>query len=286
MSTFSIAGLQLALAAGDNVSALCHQVRAVKRRFSWIQMVLIGELAAFGPEVKRAQPLPGPTEDVFAALARETGLWLIPGTLYEQLDGAVFNTAPVIAPTGEVVARCRKLFPFLPYEKNVTPGETFTTFDIEGVGRFGVSICYDMWFPEITRSLVCQGAEIILHPSLTNTIDRDVELSIARANAAINQCYFFDINIASPMGLGRSIVAGPGGEVIHQAGHGHEVITVEADLAYVRRVRERGWNGLGQTLKSFRDTPLRFPAYGPDRTSSALSALGPLRPPPSGEGDA
>ena len=69
-------------------------------------------------------------------------------------------------------------------------------FDVPSVGRFGVSNCYDMWFPETTRTLAAMGAEVILHPSMTNTIDRDVELAIARTNAAINQCYFFDINVA------------------------------------------------------------------------------------------
>jgi predicted amidohydrolase len=51
-----------------------------------------------------------------------------------------------------------------------------------------------MWFPETTRQLAALGAEVILHPTMTDTIDRDVELPIARANAAMNQCYFFDVN--------------------------------------------------------------------------------------------
>jgi len=279
LTRFAIAGLQLELAAGDNVAALCEEVRIIKRRFPWVHMVVIGELAAFGPNTTRAQAMPGPAEETFAALAKETGLWLLPGSLYENLNGAVFNTAPVINPAGEVIARCRKMFPFLPYEKNVTAGEEFTTFDIEGVGCFGVSICYDMWFPETTRSLVCQGAEVILHPSLTNTVDRDVELSIARANAAMNQCYFFDINTGNPMGFGRSIVAGPGGEILHQAGTGREIIPIEVDFEYIRHVRECGWQGLGQPLKSFRDHTGRFPAYGAKSNSSALSKLSPLTMP-------
>src|SRR3546814_6706229 len=84
-----------------------------------------------------------------------------------------------------------------------------------------------MWFPETTRSLVALGAEVILHPTLTNTIDRDAELAIARASAATNQCYFVDINVAGALGVGRSVVCGPGGEVIHQAGSGREVRSEE-----------------------------------------------------------
>ena len=96
---------------------------------------------------------------------------------------------------------------------------------------------------------------------MTDTIDRDVELPIARANATINQCYFFDINGVGDCGTGRSIVVGPSGYVIHEAGGGEETIPVEIDLSRVRREREVGIRGLGQTLKSFRDRPVEFPVY-------------------------
>jgi predicted amidohydrolase len=181
------------------------------------------------------------------------------------------------------------MYPFTPYERGVSCGEDFCVFDVPGVGRFGLSICYDMWFAETTRTLAWMGAEVILHPSMTNTIDRDAELSIARASAATNQCYFLDINVAGGLGYGRSIVAGPGGEVIHQAADGREIIPVELDLAYVRRVRETGWNGLGQPLKSFRDGGRTFPPYDGAQRSEALDRLGPLTrpgdPPPTPGGN-
>ena len=155
-------------------------------------------------------------------------------------------------------------------------GEEFTVFNINGVGCFGVSICYDMWFPETTRTLVSMGAEVILHPSLTNTLDRDAELAIARSSAVTNQCYFFDINSAGKLAFGRSIIAGPGGEIIHQAGAGREIIPIEIDLEYVRRVRTQGWHNLAQPLKSFRDHKTPFPIYQNHNNSSALTELGPL----------
>ena len=145
-----------------------------------------------------------------------------------------------------------------------------------GGGRLGFSICYDLWFPEITRSLACMGADALLCPSLTNTIDRDVELSMARASAASNQCYVINVNAGTPMGVGRSIVCGPGGEVIHQAGPGYEVFVVDLDFDYVARVRRQGWHGLGQPLKSFRDNRVKFPAYQDARESPSLKELGPL----------
>ncbi|MDI1364853.1 MAG: carbon-nitrogen hydrolase family protein, partial [bacterium] len=140
----------------------------------------------------------------------------------------------------------------------------------------------DMWFPETTRALTWLGAEVILHPGMTNTIDRDAELAIARASAATNQVFFVDINVAGSLGVGKSAVFGPGGEVIHQAGAGHEVIAVELDLDQVGRVRERGWHGLGQPLKSLRDTPIAYPQYRDGFAASpAFAGLGPLEKPRS-----
>ena len=277
---FGIAGLQLAHAPGDNLQRIAAEIGTVARRFPWVRMVLLGELGCFGASTGQAQCLPGDAEALLCALAREHGLWLVPGSLYERRGDLVFNTTPVIDPEGTVVARYRKMFPFLPYERGVAPGDEFVVFDIPGAGRFGVSICYDMWFPETTRSLASLGAEVILHPTMTNTVDRDVEIAIARASAATNQCYFVDINVAGELGVGRSVVCGPGGEVIHQAGEGREVIAFEVDFAYLRRCRDSGWRNLGQPLKSFRDHPVVYPAYGAARApSAAFDALGPLRLP-------
>lgn len=277
---FGIAGLQLALTQGDNLDALVAEISSVARRFPWVRMILLGELCGFGANTGLAQRLPGDAEATFCRVAAECGLWIIPGSLYETHGGAVYNTTPVIDPNGQVIARYRKLFPFRPYERGVEPGNEFVVFDVPDAGRFGISICYDMWFPETTRSLCSLGAEVILHPTMTNTIDRDIEIAIARASAATNQCYFVDVNVAGDLGVGQSVICGPGGEVIHQAGVGREIMPFEVDFAYLRRCRERGWQGLGQPLKSFRDNAVVYPAYGAARAdSAALAALGPLELP-------
>ena len=223
---------------------------------------------------------PVPPKRSFRASRARTRVWLIPGSMFERSGADVFNTASVINPAGNVVARYRKVFPFYPYEEGVKAGDSFCVFDVPGAGRFGISICYDIWFPETTRALAWQGAEIVINTSLTNTVDRDVELSLARAAAASNQCYVFNVNGAGVLGYGRSIVCGPGGEVLYQAGAGREVLALELDLDQVRNVRERGWNGLGQVLKSFRDHPIAYPQYQQGAESTALGALGPLAKPP------
>ena len=120
------------------------------------------------------------------------------------------------------------------------------------------------------------GAEVILHPSLTGTIDRDIELSIVRATSAINQCFMFDINGLGAGGFGKSIVCGPEGRVLYQAENNEEIIPIEIDLERVRRSRESGVLRLGQPLKSFRDHLVNFSIYTPGMKHEYLESLGPL----------
>ncbi len=282
MSRFSIAGLQLELSGQDNLYVIQKEIEAVKTSFPWVDMVVLSELSTFGPSPSRAQPSGGEAEQFYCGIAEKHNIWLIPGSIHESIGDKVYNMAPVINPRGEVVERYRKIFPFYPYEKGITAGDQFVVFDIPDVGRFGVSICYDQWFPEITRTLTWMGAEVILCPTMTGTIDRDLELSISRTNAAIGQCYFFNINVAGNLGNGRSIVVGPDGAVIHQAQTGREVIPIEIDLDLVRRVRKRGSLGLGQVVKSFRDNTVKFPPYRENHDESiGFAELGTLSMPGS-----
>jgi predicted amidohydrolase len=284
MKPFSIAAIQMRILPQDNVERLCTRVELALAAFPWIQMVVLSELASLGPGLHHAQPLPSPIEDRYRRLAAQHQIWLIPGSLYERLDGLVYNTTPVISPDGTVVARYRKMFPFTPYELGVTPGTEFVVFDVPEAGRFGLSICYDMWFPETTRTLAAMGAEVILHPSLTPTIDRDVELAIARAAAATNQVYVFDVNGLEAGGNGRSVVVDPTGAVLYQAGEGPQIIPLEIDFDLVRRGREAGLRGLGQPLKSFRDQPMAFSVYDPKQRDRFpfLESLGPVQKPHRG----
>ena len=134
--------------------------------------------------------------------------------------------------------------------------------------------------------MVSMGAEVILHPTMTDTIDREVELSIVKASAAMNQCYFFDINGIGDGGCGRSIVADPSGYVLHEADCSAQIIPIEIDFDRVRRERERGLRGLGQTLKSFRDREVAFSVYGDSEDAGAyLRTLGTLKKPGRGSND-
>ena len=280
MSHLAIAGLQLELAVEDNLALIEREIDLVKQRFPWIQMVVLPELCIFGTGTELAVKLPGEVEKCLQESARKNDVWLIPGSILEKCDGNVYNTAPVINPAGEVVARYRKHYPFLPYEKGVTAGDQFVVFDVPGAGRLGLIICYDMWYPEMVRQLAWMGAEAIIVPTLTNTNDRQIELSIAQTNAAISQVYMVNINSAGRLAYGRSIIVGPDGTVLHQASSSREIIIAELDFDHVRRVRERGmYGGLAQPLKSFRDSKLVYPVYQEGAGPGAFADFGDLEVP-------
>lgn len=264
--------------AHSNVPMMKYKLDLLMSIYPWVQMVMFSELCARGPLTAYAETLEHYDKE-FSEMAKKHKIWLLPGSVFEKSNGKIYNTASVYTPDGSVAGRYRKMFPFYPYEEGVDSGHEFLTFDVPNVGRFGVSICYDMWFPETSRTLATMGAEVILHPTLTNTIDREVELSIVRATAATNQCYIFDINGLEAGGNGQSIICGPDGRVLYQAHTSDEIIPLEIDLERVKMSREKGTLRLGQTLKSWRDRKVDFDIYQAGRHFPYLDDLGPLEKP-------
>lgn len=278
MTPFGIAGIQMNLQHGNNVDAIEEKINLLMCLYPWVEMVIVSELAAHGPLDSFAETMPGITEERFCTIAKKHNIWLIPGSFFELKNDAIFNTAPVINPQGEVIARHRKLFPFRPFEEGVEAGDEFVVFDVPGAGRFGLCICYDMWFPEVLRTLTSMGAEVILHPVLTGTNDRDIELNLARSSGALFQSYIIDINGLGVGGIGQSCIVDPAGRVVYQAGATDEFLVTELDFDSVRRQREVGLRNLGQPLKSFRDSNISFTVYNKtQQANNYLNSLGPLQ---------
>src|SRR4051795_6108242 len=154
-----VAALQTAGVPADpaaTLEQLERNVRTLRSTFDGLQLV-----AAPAPHPRARPPLleedgvspgelavdvPGELTERLGALAQETGLWLIPGSVYERVGEGVANTAIVLSPTGELVASYRKGFPRAPNEPT-QPGPSPGCFDIPGVGRFGLAICHDGAFP-------------------------------------------------------------------------------------------------------------------------------------------
>jgi predicted amidohydrolase len=286
MTPFAVAGIQMYIGMNNNMEHIRQRLDVLMHIYPWVQMVVLSELAAHGPAAHSAQPAGGEFEQDFQEMARRHGIWLVAGSYFEKRDGAIYNTTPVIDPSGEIVARYRKMFPFAPYEEASAPGDEFCVFEVPEVGKFGVAICYDMWFPELLRQMTAMGAEVILNPVLAHFMDRYADIAIAQATGAMFQSYVFHINGLGEGGNGQSVIVDPAGRVLHQA-QGHEAfMPIEIDLDIVRRQRERGLLGLGQPLKSFRDCKVDFSVYDRERFDHAyLDGLGPLEKPGRAESD-
>lgn len=280
MKQFSIAGVQMYVGAtASNIEMMKHKVELTVSIYPWVNMIMFSELCAYGPLTNNALVDISGFEKEFCDLARTHSVWIVPGSIYQRRGEEIYNTTMAISPDGEIVSRYDKLFPFFPYEVGVSSGDHFSYFDVPDVGRFGLSICYDLWFPETARCLAANGVDVILHPTLTPTIDRDVELAIIQATSATNQCFVFDVNGLGTGGNGRSRVCGPDGRVLYTASVGEEVIPIEIDIERVKRSRDLGLLRLGQPLKSFRDRKVKFDVYEPEFNNEYLASLGPLEKP-------
>jgi formamidase len=278
MRTLSIAAMQTAPIVrdpGGTLERLAEHAPAVKAAVPHAQLLVLPELhlsavpglldEADGYADSVAVEVPGPLTERLGEIARENELWVAAGSVYERsAEGEIHNTALAISPEGELAARYRKVFPWRPTEHSI-PGDAFVTFDIPGVGRLGLAICYDGFFPEVIRQLAWLGAEVVIQPTLTTTSDRDAELIAARANAIFNQLYVVNINAAQPAALGRSLIVDPEGIVRARAGEGEELLTDVLDLEAVERVRRFGIGGVSRMwdqLDSLDGAGPELPMYG------------------------
>lgn len=288
---FGIAGVQMQVVAWnerETIAKMRQVINRIKTGFPWVNMVLFHELCPSGlvqfdakpaPEdwKRIVQPIPGTISNALCDIARREQLWLVPGSMYEKDGDKIYNTSIAISPQGEIVAKYRKIFPWYPFEAETSAGDEFCVFDVPHVGRFGMTICYDMWFPEMVRALAWKGAEVVLHPTMTPTSDRDLELVLSQSNAIMNQCYFIDINGVGPWGGGKSMIVDPDGRVLQQAGTNETILTEILDLDKVSQTREYGTLGLAQTLKQMRDTDIQFPQYNTEfRQGEVFNNLGSL----------
>jgi len=277
--TVRIIAVQAApLPLGGPLDDFAAQVRRVVTDDPTVQFVVFPELHLYGTETKPATtlqqrndrlrasavPLDGELIAALGAIAHEAGIWLLPGSICERGPaGELYNTALVFSPQGDLVASYRKIFPWRPYEP-YDPGDRFVVFDAPGLGRFGLSICYDAWFPEVTRHLAWLGAEVILNVVKTTTPDRAQEVVLAQANSIVNQTFTVSVNCAGPLGEGRSLIVDPEGAILSEAPDDAPAVLVHTlDLDRVARVREHGTAGINRMWEQFlpTDTPLDLPLY-------------------------
>lgn len=199
----------------------------------------------------------GPIARALRRLALTHGVWLVAGGMPERSDDEArpFNTCAVFAPNGEVAARYRKIHLFDvdlgsggTYRESAatTPGSNAVTVTIPGVSPLvlGLSVCYDVRFPELYRELVDRGADLIVVPAaFTQATGKDHWLVLLRARAIESQAY---VLAAAQWGrhgerltFGKSCLVDPWGDVISQASEGTGLVLGEIDTTYIGEVRRR-----------------------------------------------
>ena len=274
MNKINLAALQLQLDKTDNLDFVLSRLNdLVESRYD-LDIIILSELAVGGAGAKNCNHPLSKYEKIFSEFAKNNSIFLIPGTFYEEDEDKVFNVAPVFNREGKLIAKAKKIYPWLPYELDVDSSDEICVFNFEDKGNIGIHICYDLWFPETSRALAIAGAELIINPTMTPTKDRDIETVMVQATAAQQQCYYVDINGSGEQGNGKSLICDYEGSVIDSAGNENKILEAEIDFDKVREARKKGFMGLGQPLKSFRDNAFNPINY---MNKEYLDSLGDLK---------
>ena len=206
-----------------------------------------------------AESIPGPSTDFYGSLARQHNVVLVTSLFERRAAGLYHNTAVVLERDGSIAGKYRKMhIPDDPayYEKfYFTPGDLgFQPIDTS-VGRLGVLVCWDQWYPEAARLMALQGAELLIYPTAigydpNDTPDeqerqREAWTTVMRGHAVANGLPVVAVNRvgeeAANTFWGSSFVAGPQGEILYRANTTDEVaVVVDVDLQRSEQVR-RWW---------------------------------------------
>ncbi len=212
-----------------------------------------------------AEPIPGPATEAFGALARELSVVIVASIFERRAAGLYHNTAVVIDKDGSVAGMYRKMH--IPDDPGYYEKYYFTQGDLgflpvaSSVGKLGILVCWDQWYPEAARLMALSGAELLIYPSAigwepgTSEAERglllDAWVTIQRSHAIANALPLISVNRVGfePSGnadqgqifWGNSVIIGPQGQFLARASHDRpEVLTAEIDLGSTEVVR-RNW---------------------------------------------
>lgn len=213
----------------------------------------------------QAEPIPGPSTDYYGAIARELGIVLVLSLFERRAAGLYHNTAVVLEKDGSIAGKYRKMhIPDDPayYEKfYFTPGDLGFEPIQTSVGKLGVLVCWDQWYPEAARLMAMRGAEVLIYPTAIGwessdhaeeqTRQSDAWQLVQRGHAVANGLPVITVNRVGtevdPSGQtrgilfwGRSFVTGPQGELILELGKEETTAVVDVDLVRSEKVR-RWW---------------------------------------------
>lgn len=194
-----------------------------------------------------------PSVKMLANAAKETGTWIIGGSIPERSgqEDKPFNACTVYNPRGEMVARHRKLHLFdvdipggVTYKESdhVTPGSTMNYFDTD-FARIGLGVCYDVRFPELAMVAARRGCQVVIYPALFSVATGQMHWEILQKSRAVDNQVFMGMcsparnNEAKLPAYGYSTVVDPTGKILVQAGEDEEVIYADIDPAVFESAR-------------------------------------------------
>ena len=274
----------------DNIRRLCEGIENLAQRGA--QLIVLQELhnSLYFCQTENvdlfdlAEPIPGPSTERFGQLARQLGVVIVTSLFERRAPGLYHNTAVVIERDGTIAGRYRKMhIPDDPayYEKfYFTPGDIgFRPIDTS-VGRLGVLVCWDQWYPEAARLMALAGAQLLIYPTAigyesSDTAEeqerqREAWTTVQRGHAVANGLPVVTVNRVGhepdPSGQtrgiqfwGSSFVAGPQGELLFRAGTDkEESAIIDLDLDHSEHVR-RWWPFLrDRRIDAYNDLRLRF----------------------------
>ena len=246
-------------AAGRDVAANLQRLEALLDRAGPADLVLLPEVFGLrgSDDDYRAVAEPADGGRLTAWLsgqARTRGTWVLGGSILERAGDEVFNTSLLMDRQGRRVALYRKIHLF---EARLENGQVIRERDVYAAGdepilatiegwRVGLSICYDVRFPELFRLYAAGGASLLVIPSnFTQRTGRDHWSVLVRARAIENQCFVAAPNqcganpVSGIASHGHSLIVGPWGEILAEAGDDETVLRVTLDPADLARVRKR-----------------------------------------------
>jgi len=244
--------------AGRDAAANLDRIERMLADIGSVDLVALPEVFALRGSAadlrEGAEVVPGALTDWLAERARRAGAWVLGGSIIELDGDQVYNTSVLIDRDGRIVARYRKMHLF---EAHLDDGKVVRERDVYAAGcepvfvdmegwRCGMSVCYDLRFPELYRLYSEQGARLLFVPSnFTQRTGRDHWEVLVRARAIENQCFVVAPNQcgANPAtGIashGHSIVVGPWGEVLCEAGDDEAVLTARLEMSSLEATRHR-----------------------------------------------
>lgn len=254
---FLAAAIQM-LAGDDKTANLAEAERWIREAASRdARVVALPEVFIWRGVKKRerdnAESIPGPASERLGALARELGIYLLGGSILEAIPGSAksYNTSLLFSPEGALVATYRKVHLF---DVDLSEGVSTRESDTRQSGErsvvaqtplcsMGLSICYDVRFPELYRALSANGAQLVFVPSAFTAYTGQAHWeTLLRARAIENQLYIvapaqFGKSANSFETHGHSMIVDPWGQVIAELADGPGVISAEIDLDFLARVR-------------------------------------------------